>query len=178
MADKVTFDGVNKIIQVEPGVTELFFDTDVYAVWKKWAINNLNYLQAIQKFGGETLVPNQLFISYAFIMLNGWKIRPDPVQHILTIKSNVFSSDGSNIYVLPVGPDIIVDVQVESAGGLTTSQDANLTQITLQMQEVWRLLGLDNTSPVLVTKIGRITTGIAQTFNSDPNNGNVVITRA
>lgn len=178
MADKVTFDGVNKIIQVQPGVTELFFDTDVYAVWKNWATTNLNYLQAIQKYGGETLVPNQLFISYAFILLNGWKIRPDNVQHILTIKSNVFSSDGSQVYVLPVGPDIIVNVETESAGGLTTLQDANLTQVTLQMQEVWRLLGLDNTSPVLVTKIGRIATGIAQTFQTDPNNGNVIITRA
>ena len=177
MADKVTFDGVNKIIQVQPGITELFFDTDVYAVWKTWASSNLNYLQAIQKYGGETLIPNQLFISYAFIMLNGWKIRPDPVQNILTIKSNVFASDGSNIYILPVGPDIIVNVEVESAGGLTTAQDATLTQISNQMIEVWRVLGLDITAPVNVTTAGRTTTGIVQTFNSNPNTGDVTISR-
>lgn len=178
MANKVTFDGVNKIIQVANGVTQLFFETDVYAVWKQWAVLNLNYHQAMQKYGGETLIPNQLYTSYAYVLMNGWKIQPYSGQHILTISSNVFSSDGSNVYVLPVGFDIIVNVEVESAGGLTTLQDSNLTQVTLQVKEMWRLLGLDNASSVLVTPIGRITTGIAQTFQVDPVTGNVIITRA
>jgi hypothetical protein len=170
MADKVTFDGVNKIIQVENGVTELIFDTDVYAVWKKWAVNNLNFSQAMTKLGGETIVPNQVFIAYTFQLLNGWKIRPYEGQHILQIKSNVFSADGTLPYTLPNGFDVLVNIENDTAGGLTTLQDTKLT-------EIWRLLGLDPASQVLVTKIGRITSGIAQTFQSDQNSGNVIITR-
>lgn len=172
---KVTFDGINKLINVNVGETELFFDTDVYFPFKNWIIDNFNFYNAIQKIGGETVLANQIYASYAFILMNGWKIKPFNSQHILTIKSNVYSYDGSQIYITTL--NVIVNVETDVSGGLTLSQSNNLSQISTQVTEVWKLLGLDNTSPVFVSKIGRITSDIAQTFQSDTASGNVIITR-
>lgn len=172
---KVTFDPLNKTIDVNNGIDELFFDVDVYAEWKLWAINNLNYENAIIKVGGNTIVNGQIYISYAFILVNGWKIRPYNGTHVLTIKSNVFTYDNSDVNI-PVA-NVVVNVEKDISGGLTNTQAIQLQQMSSQMTEVWRILGLDQMNSVLVTKDGRITTGIAQTFQNT-GNGNIVITRA
>jgi hypothetical protein len=191
---KVTFDGDNKIIQVNNGETELFFNIDVYVEWKNWLLaGNLNYEPAIEKVGGDILIPGQLVMPIAFTLINDWKIRPYEGQHILTIRSNVYSEDGTNPYILPAGFDIIVDIKEGTCdndpcdpcagsgtngigGGLTPDQDQKLDQISAQMNEVWRLMGLDPTSPVNITKTSRTTTDIDQSFTCDTN-GDVTIER-
>jgi hypothetical protein len=191
---KVTFDGDNKIIQVNNGETELFFYVDVYIEWKNWLLSgNLNYEPAIEKVGGEILIPGQLTMPLAFILLNDWKIRPYEGQHILTIRSNVYSEDGTNPYILPAGHNVVVDIKEGtcdndpcdpcsgagtngSGSGLTPGQEDTLNTISDRMEEVWRLMGLDSTAPVNITKTSRTTTDIDQSFTCDPN-GDVTIER-
>lgn len=178
---KVTFDGDNKIIQVNTNIVELLFEEDVYEEWKIWALDNLNYTQAIHKTGGDTIVTNQLFLPKAFILLNGWKIRPYEGQHILNIKSNVYTYDNSLIYVSN-GFDVEVNISNEectssSNNGLNMDQDQKLTDIFDKMCELWRLNGLDINNPVYITPTSRNTLDISQTFTCDSETGEITTTR-
>ena len=193
----ITFEGDNKIIQVDNGVTELFFNNDVYIPWKNWVLaGNTQYEQAIKKLGGEVLVPNNLLMPVAYLMLNGWKIRPSEEQQILKIHSNLFTDDGTLPYVIPVGFEDLIIVDIEQGVcndscdsgtippgsgtngecGLTPDQDQKLDLIANQMDEVWRLMGLDITAPVNITPNSRDTRNIDQDFTGDAQ-GNVTITR-
>ena len=61
---KVTFDGPNKIIIVNEGVTELDFRDDVYSAWKEWILDptqvNAKWEEAVSAVGGDPLPGNRL----------------------------------------------------------------------------------------------------------------------
>ena len=52
---KVTFDGPNKLIIVNPGIVELDVQVDIYSDWKEWAAtgDNLKYPPALRTIGGD-----------------------------------------------------------------------------------------------------------------------------
>lgn len=101
---KVTFDGPNKLIIVDNGVTELDAIVDLYSDWKEWAVlsDNMKYLHAFEAIGGQPL-PGGLFAGSTIFLVNGWKIRPHEAHHTLTIKGNIFTNDGSSIHVPTLG---------------------------------------------------------------------------
>jgi hypothetical protein len=57
----VTFDGVNKLIYINPGVTALDIDSDIYSEWKEWSQteDNMKYLNPWSVIGGEPTVEGQ-----------------------------------------------------------------------------------------------------------------------
>lgn len=166
---KVTFDGNNRVIQVTSGVTDINFEIDVYQEWKQWVLNgNMSYHPFVRKIGGEKLIEGELYLPTAYIIYNGWKIRPQESDHILKIRSNVFTVDNSPIYTLPTGYQIVVDVETIE-GGLNPYEHN-------MVKDLWRVMGLDKSSPMTVTKDKRTTTNIDQDFE-EGSNGSVTVKR-
>lgn len=104
MADKVTFDGPNKLIIVDFGITDLDVRVDVYSAWKRWTTlaDNGKYQQAMRSVGGDPL-PGGKFLGSTFFLMNGWKIRPFEGDHALTINGNLFTEDGSSPFARTIG---------------------------------------------------------------------------
>ena len=100
---KVTFDGPNRLILVNSGVTELDFKEDVYSGWKEWIkdpnhLENAGYAPAISVVGGDPL-PGSRQLGSTFFIENEWKMRTWEGDHSLTVTGNVFSRDGTPIFV-------------------------------------------------------------------------------
>lgn len=143
---QVTFDGPNKLIIVDNGVTELDATVDLYSDWKEWMLtsgsDNAKYLPAFRTTGGDEL-PGGQFISGYFFLTNGWRIRPYEGDHGLTIVGNLFVDGGGNPFVPTLGDyTVMVNVQTSSnsltsvvssgsGAGLTTEEHDHLLAIPL-----------------------------------------------
>jgi hypothetical protein len=101
---KVTFDGGNRLIIVNSGVTEIDIKADVYAAWKEWVIDadHAKWLPAMSAAGGDPTTAGRA-LGATFFMENGWKLRPYEGHHRLTITGNLYSRDGSDPFVNTVG---------------------------------------------------------------------------
>ncbi len=97
---KVTFDGINKLILINPGETDIDVQVDLYSDWKEWAQtdNNLKYLSPWSIVGGEPTIEGQR-LDVTYFLINGWKIKPYGGTYDLTIDGNLFDVDGGSIKV-------------------------------------------------------------------------------
>lgn len=99
---KVTFDGPNRLILINFGVTEINFLQDVYSNWKEWMLDptsvNAKYLPAISVIGGDPL-PGSRQLGTTFFLENGWRMRTWNGNHTLTVNGNVFTREGDELFV-------------------------------------------------------------------------------
>jgi hypothetical protein len=143
----VTFDGPNKLIIVDNGVTDLDAKIDLYSDWKEWVLtsgsDHAKYLPAFRTTGGDEL-PGSQFISGYFFLTNGWRIRPYEGDHGLTVLGNLFVDGGGNPFVPTLGDyTVMVNVQTSSnsltsvvssgsdVGGLTDEEHDQLMAVPL-----------------------------------------------
>jgi len=107
----VTFDGPNKLIIVDYGVTEFKFQ-EVYSEWKNWVQegDNAKYLMAMRTVGGDPTTGIKSVAPY-FFLSNGWKIRPYEGDHYLTIDGNLFIDNpetyGALVFVHTLGDHMV-----------------------------------------------------------------------
>ena len=108
--NKVTFDGVNKLIYIVDEVTEIDVKRDIYSAWKEWVLVdghvNAKYLAAIRGTGGDPLGGGTFLDGY-FFLINGWKLVPpkDNLSDDINITGNLFDEAGGNIFASP-DPDV------------------------------------------------------------------------
>jgi hypothetical protein len=100
---KVTFDGVNKLILVNPGVTELDVKVDIYSDWKEWftgydSVITSKYIQASESVGGQPL-PGGEYLGGTFFLINGWRIKPYPGSYRLIVNGNLYTDTGEDVFV-------------------------------------------------------------------------------
>lgn len=111
---KVSWDGRNRVIYVNEGVTELDVKIDIYSAWKKWVLaspeypNASSWSEAISAIGGEPL-NDTLNVGSTFFLENGWRIQPfssgDP--YILTVNGNIYTREaGGNPFLFAEGVSI------------------------------------------------------------------------
>ncbi len=104
---KVVFDGFNKLILVNEGVTELDFRVDVYSAWKEWVQDpnqvNAKWEKALDVIGGDPL-PGDRVLGTTFFLENGWRMRTWEGNHSLTVTGNVFTREGEPIFVPTLNP--------------------------------------------------------------------------
>lgn len=214
---KVTFDGVNKLIIVNPGETALDVQVDVYSAWKEWAIqeDNLEYLNPFATVGGEPTIEGQR-LDVTYFLINGWKIKPYTGTYDLTLTGNIFDVDGGSIKVpadvnrfnpnnitINTNTSVIVrQVDSSSSGSsgivtaslvdnqqaalfniedkvvaiysgaqpvtasLVSDQLATLNDIQTKLEEVWKLHGLDISSPLTVTQTTRSFSDVIQSITT------------
>lgn len=106
---KVTFDGPNKLIIVNPGITALDVKQDLYSDWKEWVLGtgspgegNAQYLPAFSVIGGEPTGPGT-YAGVTFFVINGWKIRPYEGNHTLVLEGNIVGEGGANFIQPTIG---------------------------------------------------------------------------
>jgi hypothetical protein len=103
---KVTFDGLNRLILINEGETDINFRVDVYSAWKEWVKHplqdNAKYAEACTAVGGDPL-PGSRVLGTTYFLENGWKMRTWEGSHELTVVGNVFTRDGTNLFVETIG---------------------------------------------------------------------------
>ena len=163
----ISFDGDNRLILVDIGIKYLHVEIDVYQEYKNWLLlPNLNFEPAIIKIGGDSIT-SDICLQNAYILTNGWKIKPYNGNHILDIEGNLFTDTGLE-YVLPIGYDIEVNIRRTDCG-LTIKQNTML-------KEIQQILGLDKDNQLYVSPNLRTVNGISQTITND-GNGNYTMNR-
>ena len=235
---KVTFDGVNRLILINDGVTSLDVQIDIYSAWKEWSQleTNLKYLKAIDTVGGEPTVGSER-LDVTYFLINGWKLKPYPGTYDLTVVGNLFDINGASIKVnadispffsnnitLNLNTSVIVrqltPVVTISGSGLSESEAQTLTDISSsvntltgeiynisgsiieirnifcspvtaslvssqetalfdiqnKLTELWKLHGLEVSSPIIVSSTGREVDDIVQVFSEQPD-GSIIVTR-
>jgi len=95
---KVTFDGANRIIRVNPEVTDLDIKTDVYSAWKEWVSStsdNVTWAPAVRTIGGDPTVSGQRAGDIYFLQ-NNWKLYIDLTQ--VRVTGILFSDNFDSAY--------------------------------------------------------------------------------
>lgn len=140
---KVTFDGVNKIIWINEGVTQIDVQKDIYSSWKEWLLleTNTKYLQAIDTVGGEPTIQGQ-FLDVTYFLINGWKLKPQPGSYTLNIIGNIFDIDGGQIFEpAKIDPLLENNININTNTSVIVRQvrnegsDVDLTQIENDLEE-------------------------------------------
>lgn len=148
---KVTFDGPNRLILVNDGVTELNWARDVYSAWKEWFFidsnpENPGYLQAMRLVGGDPLdIAGTRFLGVSFFLTNGWRIRTWSGDHRLVISGNVFTDEGEPINVPTENPasvtielntsNLVDLIRVDGGGGSGSGDCPNVFQIATAVRQ-------------------------------------------
>lgn len=169
----ISFDPAQKLAILSAGTTTLNV-VDLYSRWKDWArsSDNSKYPPAFSVTGGDvidsgagTSVP-----CYAFLQ-NGWRVRPQESSHTLNVVGGVLLvAGGGDPFVSTLGsffvgvrysqPVQAITVSTSGGGGGMTT-----TQAT-QLEELWRLKGLDVAAPLEVAAdamtAGTIALGITE----------------
>jgi hypothetical protein len=95
---KVTFDGANRIIRVNEGVTELDVQKDIYSDWKEWVSSfndNAVWLPAVRTTGGDPTVEGQKSGDIYFL-INNWKLYIDLTK--VKVTGVLFSDNFDSAY--------------------------------------------------------------------------------
>ena len=139
---KVIFDGPNRVIRVNEGVTELSIRTDIYSAWKEWVLSeadNNRFWPAIRTIGGDDTV-NDLRAGDIYFLINGWKLSIDITKTAVT--GVLFSDDFDTAYyqqdeaLTPQFPALVSSLvtTIETRAALTVEQATQL-EITYENSE-------------------------------------------
>jgi len=129
---KVTFDGPNRLIIVNPGVNNLDIKTDVYSDWKEWvgvSPDNARWPQAIRTIGGDPTV-GSLRAGDIYFLVNRWKLIID--VETVRVTGALFSDDFESAYYknvnTPVFPAQVSQLvqAIETRAALTDEQAQQL----------------------------------------------------
>jgi len=175
---KVTFDGANRIIRVNPDVTQLDIKTDIYSDWKDWVNSkddNAVWLPAIRTIGGDPTVEGQ-FAGDIYFLINGWKLYIDLTK--VKVTGVLFSDDYDaayfsydNVLQFPVQVSSIVagkEISTTSGGGTsgeytqilntidstTKSTNTTVQSIDSTVQDTnTKVTSLQSTNAEILTKV-------------------------
>ena len=134
---KVIFDGINRLILIDPDQTEIDVKIDLYSSWKEWARlrDNAKFLPAFRTIGGDDLGGGQK-AGDLYFTINNWKIL---VSSSCNITGTVYSDDFPSPFITPSDTKIVrstVSNLVQSLG-FTGQIDADNEQIA---EAVWSYL--------------------------------------
>lgn len=100
------FDGVNKVISLTSGTTELDV-MDLYSRWKDWVNSGegAKYLPAFYVVGGEPIDEARgIYITVYYFLINGWRIKPQEANHRLKVVNGIILTDtGDSPFISTVG---------------------------------------------------------------------------
>lgn len=175
---RVTFDGVNRIIRINFGETCIDFQEDIYSNWKEWVLvgNNARYAEAMRVTGGErTTSTTRVGITY--FLINGWRIKPFEGDHELKITGNFYTEEiDQNPFVPPEGNFQVVINRMSSESTTIVEVEVPADIDLIKLDELHRLHGLDPNAPLQVSELLR-TAGPDIIQDITPEDDPVVVTR-
>ena len=130
----INFDGVNLVITLDSGVTEVDVLTDIYAPWKTWLLSdsaNRGFPQAFRSAGGDPLTDNVDAGSYIFLNNSvGWRIRPPEEDITIYLTGNLAVEDTALPAIVPTVGNFTAAIlglqpvsQTVTSGSGVTEQD-------------------------------------------------------
>lgn len=177
---KVQFDGYDKVIYVNEGVTELDVKIDIYSGWKEWVRGNqeatkgIAWPLAFTAIGGEPL-NDTLNVGTTFFLENGWRIQPfsSGSSYILTVTGNIFTREtGGNPFLFAEGVSVNLTRSniVDQVVATSTITDTDYNNIAANVWEYGTILntgsatygalvkGIDSDLGVVDTKVDKTLT--------------------
>jgi hypothetical protein len=123
---KVTFDGENKLIYVEPQITNIDIESELYSAWKEWVLLRYNsqFEQCFRNVGGDPL-PGGDFLGATFFLLNGWRIVLD---HGVDFVGNLYTQEGASPFN-PVQGQQVSTSTVSNIVSKITAPDLSLVNV-------------------------------------------------
>lgn len=119
---KLTFDGVNKLIYVNENETSINIKTDLYSGWKEWTQYETNsaFVPAIRATGGDAVGGGE-FSGDIYFLINGWKLyidvtktKVDGVLYSDDFDTPYYNFAGTAVYPITVS-NLVRVVQTQSA---------------------------------------------------------------
>lgn len=187
----ISFDGPNKLITLSSGTVALGV-RDLWSRWVDWLLSsdNAKYLPAMASVGGNpvdagagTSIPIYVFLQ------NGWRIRPQEANHTVNVSDGVLLVDGGgDPFVNTVGSFVVrvnyqqpvqaITVSTSGGGGSAPSAsdvasavwsasratNASSGSLGETLVQLFELMGLDPSKPLVVTPTSRTAGDIAQTI--------------
>jgi hypothetical protein len=177
-ADKVSFNGVTKTIQVNAGVTSLDVQTELYSAWIRWfeRIENTLYLPAMRFTGLDPIPGGQT--GGTFFTINGWKVVYDP--RLVAISGILYSDDYSTPYYFtdgsPVFPATVSGISLSSSSTpidydqLAAAVAAQFAEPGMTTAGIATAVGSDST---LDSKLSTINVGVQKASKLIPHNTDI-----
>lgn len=112
LREKVDFDGINRLIRVYPGVTQLNLRTEVYSAWIRWLPlqNNTAFLPAMRYSGFDPIPGGET--GGVFFLINNWKLILD-IENT-AINGVMYSEDYPSAYFSAETLNPVFPAQVSS----------------------------------------------------------------
>jgi hypothetical protein len=161
---KVSFDGPNRLMVVNPGTLELDVETDIYSDWKEWTLigDNGKYLPAMRTVGGDPTTAG-LALGATFFLINGWRIRSWEGDHRLQVAGNLYTEEGDSPYIPVLGA---YTVTIESRISNLIDGLSRINELPT-VDEIW------NSSPGLLMQLAA---KILQNKTiTNPNTGQIIV---
>lgn len=165
----VTFDGENRLIYIDVGVTELDVRSEIYSAWKNWVqTDGAQWIQAMRSVGGDPISAVQS-LGGTFFLMNGWRIQPYPGVYRLVVDGNMYTEEGDDPFIPATGlnNNITINLNTSNLIDLINAGFGQL-QATL-LDELHRLHGLNPSTPLVVDQTSRTAgSAISQTITKGP----------
>lgn len=138
LREKVDFDGINRLIRVYPGVTQLNLRSELYSAWIRWLPlqNNAAFLPAMRYSGFDPIPGGET--GGVFFLINNWKlilsIEDTAINGVLYSEdypSPYFSSDTMNP-VFPAQASSYVSSVVITQNVITATKE-EIAQLTADL---------------------------------------------
>lgn len=178
---KVTFDGKNRIITVNPGVTDIDIQKDIYSSWKEWTnsyVDNGRWLPAIRTVGGDPTIEGE-FAGDIYFLINNWKLQVDVKQVKVTgvlfsddFESAYFTEEGIIQFPAKVSSVVTGAAQIANSDTITETNSDILSKVI----ELWQVMGLDLNNPKTITDSSITVNGITITIGQ-PDVDTTTVTR-
>ena len=138
----ITFDGPGRIIQLGDGQTAVSAQ-EIYEAWKDWVFaGNAQFPQAFRSIGGDPLGGGLAAGSYFFLNnADGWRIRPEAVDHELVLSGNLFGENTGLAVFLPALGDVQVLIRMVTSS-LTQQTGGSGTDYAPALAAIERNTGL------------------------------------
>lgn len=133
----VTFDGLNKIILVNSGITSLDIGI-VYSLWKEWVLTNPHWEAAMKAIGGEPIPGGRIGSTY--FLMNGWRIRPWDGEYRLSILGNLYTEEGESPYVPVGGVSVVSTVSSLNTVWFPDSHSTDIAQAVWESAEALKMM--------------------------------------
>lgn len=135
-----TFDGPNKLILINEGVTYIDVQEDIYSGWKEWIMpsdhQNAGFLQALTAIGGDPITDTQS-VGITYFLENGWRLQPweTDVGYVLTIDGNLYTREPGGAPANPVSSVTVNFVRSNLVDIVDVSDGITVSDVTLANSE-------------------------------------------